>query len=239
MAKHAAVPPQIRTVERVAPRARHAAHRGQPVTRKSPAEIEVALRDKTPASGEGKPVTGGTRTKGEKAQTRPQTRYIGKNALYTPRSSRTRYIQYLGNEGNHTSKLVGEWLGGVALICIAVPTQAANNGYVKTITKIMYRLTALTAVFFVLALLADTKAGKAAVYAGLLIDLGIVFDAIHSGSLKGFGNIMAGKSIMQSGTTLAADVAKPVDNFPGSGGLIQGLTLDTTGGNNSNAPVPA
>lgn len=237
MAKHAATPPQIRVAERIAPKARHAAYRGQPATRKSPAEIEAALRDSTPANVGGdrspRPTPGGSR------QTRKPTRYVGKNALYTPRSSRTRYIRYLGNDDVHnTSKLVGEWIGGVVLICIAVPTQAANNGYVKTITKIMYRLTALTAVFFVLALLADTKAGKAAVYLGLLIDLGIVFDAVHSGTLKGVANIMSGKSILQSGTTLAADVAKPVDDFPGSGGMIQGLDL-TNGGTQSNAPVSA
>jgi len=235
MAKHAASktvrrfePPPARLAGEVAGR-----HRA-PATGRHRAPVD--LRGKAPANAAIS--AGGTRAS-QKAQTRPSTRYVGKNALYTPRSSRTRYIRYLGNNDvTNTPKLVAEWLGGVVLICIAVPTQAANVGYAKTITRIMYRLTALTAVFFVLALMANSKAGKVAVYAGLLIDLGIVFDAVQSGTLKGTANIMTGKPILQSGTEPAADVVKPVDN-PIGGGLIQGLNLTTTGGTISNAPVPA
>lgn len=175
-----------------------------------------------------------------KSQGTEKTQYVGKKALYNPRSSRTHYIRYIGNqEASSVNKLIGEWFLGVVLICIAVPTQSANNGYAKTITAIMYRLTALTAVFFVLALMANTKGSKTAVYAGALIDLGIAFNAMQSGTLRGAANMITGKPILDNAHSApAADVAQPAAH-PIQGGLFDQSQLDAASGGSTGGARPA
>lgn len=170
-------------------------------------------------------------------------KYKGKSSLTGPPASRTRYIRYLGKDDrNNTGKLIAEWLLGVILICVAVPIQAANAGYLKTITSIMYRLTALTAVFFVLALMSDTKGAKTAVYAGLLIDLGIIFNAVQVGTFKGITNIMTGNSTLIGTAQPASDITKASPIVAG-GGLFDPSGENAGGGGTpaggGNNPVPA
>lgn len=236
MAKHAAsrtveplpVKAGVKGVEMVRGR-----HRATPPTLRERRSAQVSVAPSRLSRN-----TSDTRTI-PKAPQKPTVQYRGAHSLYTPRGPRTRYIRYLGaGEGAHTGKLVGEWLAGVLLICFAVPTQAANAGYQKTITAIMYRLTALTAVFFVLALMSNGKGGKTAVYAGLLIDFGILFNAVQSGTLTGITNIISGKSMLVGGTAPAADITT-VKAFPISGGLADLSATSAHPPGSSGGPMPA
>lgn len=248
--KHRAVSSVARKVEplpvKAAVKGVKMADRAGVISRTAPGRHSVDMRGKTPANNDTSPTTRRpqdsanplNRVRG--AQGTQGAKYKGKNSLTPTRASRTHYIRYIGNQdANNTGKLIGEWLLGVLIISISVPIQAANVGYGKTITAVMYRLTALTAVFFVLALMTNTKGGKTAVYAGLLIDLGIIFDAVHNGSLKGGANLARGAGLLVGGRTQpAADILNPVapDN-PSAGGLLN--EGNASGGSNPAVPAAA
>jgi hypothetical protein len=74
-------------------------------------------------------------------------------------------------------------------------------------SELIVRLTALTAIFFVLFLLAGTKAGKAAMWFGLLVDLGIVFTATTQNVFADLASAVQGKPITDPSTGEALDTA--------------------------------
>lgn len=165
----------------------------------------------------------------------------GGSSGFSTRGSRTRYIRYVGNdEAGNVGKLVGEWLLGVLLISVTVPLQAGSNGYQKVMTSVMYRLTALTAVFFVLAIMSSGKAGKAAVYFGLIVDLGILFNAVRNGTVGNLGKVFAGTALTgtSGGTTPAADITNDSSAVAVAPGWGSGIPT-SGGGGASNNPVPA
>lgn len=255
--KHRAVSSAARKIEpmpvKAAVKGVKMADRAGVISRTAPGRHSVDMRGKTPANASSStspsPTTSNSANplnRVRSAQGTQGAKYKGKNSLTPTRASRTHYIRYIGNQdANNTGKLIGEWLLGVIAICIAVPIQAANAGYQKTMTRVMYRLTALTAVFFVLALMSNTKGGKTAVYAGLLIDLGILFDAITSGTLKGAAQIATGQTTLIGGTTQpAADILNPTPPVnPSAGGMLVGEPDGSSSGGNAtssnNTPVPA
>ena len=207
-------------------------HRAAPATR--PHRVSPVKEARTRVTGgQSSPRVGGTTT----GAGRPG----GNIPRYTPRSSRTRYIRYIGNQdASNTGKLVTEWLAGVVLISIAVPTQGADHGYQKVMTTIMYRLTALTAVFFVLALMANSKAGRVAVYVGLLIDLGLVFTTYREGTLKKSGDLIAGRPVSTgANTTGGGGTAVPQANIFPPAQAVSGGFVDLTGGTSGSSGNPA
>lgn len=197
-------------------------HRAAPPPKRSP---RAPYFSQSPSSSSPTPTTTAKPTTTTQPNTRPKTVYSGKKSgrlpLYTPRGPRTRYIRYIGNdEAANLNRLVAEWLVAVAMIVFGVPGQAANAGYHRAMKAVMFRLSALTAVFFVLALMSNGKGAKAASYFGLLIDLGIAFNAVTTGTFASMNNIFGGKSDLSSGVQLAADVAKadspPIQSPPWS-----------------------
>lgn len=131
--------------------------------------------------------------------------YRGKNdsGLHVPRGH-TRYIRYLGNPSvSHVGTLAAEYVGGVIIICVAVPLKAGSDGYQKTMVSTIYRVSALTLLFFVLALMANNpKSGKVAALFGALVDLGIVFVATTDHTFQTLGDVLSGKPV----TVSASDV---------------------------------
>lgn len=115
----------------------------------------------------------------------------------TPRnvSKRTRqgYGYLTGKE--HGGVLLAEFLAGVLILVIGTLTTGPKKGYTSTMASLTVRLTALTAVFFVLFLLAGTKAGKAAMWFGFLIDLGITFTATSQNVFADLAGVVQGQPL--------------------------------------------
>jgi hypothetical protein len=102
--------------------------------------------------------------------------------------------------------LLAEYLAGVLIISITLFTQSGTKGYQTVITDVMMRLSALTAVFFVLFLMTGSKrGGEAAMWFGLLVDLGIVYKAAQSGDIGNFALLVSGKGLGVGATTLTSN----------------------------------
>lgn len=140
--------------------------------------------------------------------------------------------------------LMAEWLFGVVVISVTVPLQGAQNGYGKTITDIMFRLTGLTGFFFVLALMGNSqRAARFVVWFGLLVDLGILFTATTSGTFNAMTAVFKGQPITNSGgggVVPAADVTSnqepPSDIANATLPFLNSTSTTTPSGN---APIPA
>jgi hypothetical protein len=98
--------------------------------------------------------------------------------------------------------LLAEYIGGVVIICLGTLTQGPSKGYTNVMSELLLRLTALTTVFFVLFLLAGSKAGKAAVWFGLLVDLGIVFTAVNQNVLSDTATLISDTAVGGGTATL-------------------------------------
>lgn len=115
-------------------------------------------------------------------------------------------------ESPASGALFAEYFAGAFVISIGLFTKSANDGYLPTMSKIMTRLTALTAVFFVLFLMTGSKrGGQVAMWFGLLIDLGIVFTAARGQTFTTLSDMISGKGtgIQLLKDTSALDVPHP------------------------------
>jgi len=110
--------------------------------------------------------------------------------------------------------LLAEYFGAVVIIVLGLFTKGPGQGYHQTMADIMLRLTALTGIFFILFLLAGTKGGKAAVWFGLLVDLGVIFTATRENVLTDTANIVAGKGTGVDTATLTAATKEPEPTPP-------------------------
>jgi hypothetical protein len=118
-------------------------------------------------------------------------------------------------EGPQSGVLFAEYFGGALIISLELFTQGATKGYPASIARVMMRLTALTAVFFVLFLMQGSRRGaQAAVWLGLLVDLGIVFTAARGQTLKTTADIIAGQ-----GTGIQLTSAGDISGSGGGKGL--------------------
>lgn len=100
--------------------------------------------------------------------------------------------------------LLAEYIGGVVIICLGTLTRGPSQGYTNVMSELMLRLTALTTVFFILFLLAGSKAGKSAVWFGLLVDLGILFTAATENVLSDTASLISNTSVGGGSTLLAS-----------------------------------
>jgi hypothetical protein len=110
-------------------------------------------------------------------------------------------------EGSHSGILFAEYIGGAVVISLELFTQGANRGYTASMSRVMIRLTALTAVFFVLFLMQGSRRGaQAAVWFGLIVDMGIVFTAGRGQTLSTTADIVSGKGVQGITLTSAGDI---------------------------------
>ncbi len=105
--------------------------------------------------------------------------------------------------------LLAEFAAGVIIIVLGSLTRGPSQGYLNVMSELMLRLTALTTVFFTLFLLSGTKGGKAAVWFGLLVDLGILFTAATENVLTQAASVVAGTPIGGDVLTDAAVATEP------------------------------
>lgn len=115
-------------------------------------------------------------------------------------------------EGPQSGALFAEYFGGALVIILGLFTKGPSKGYLDTMSEIMMRLTALTAVFFVLFLMQGSKrGGQAAVWLGLLIDLGIIFTAARGQTFSTTADIVSGKGtgVETAAMTSALTVPQP------------------------------
>jgi hypothetical protein len=116
------------------------------------------------------------------------------------KGSRKFHIKGPGSLGS--GALFAEYFAAVVIIILDLFTQGPAKGYTTTMAKVMIRLTALTAVFFVLFLMTGSKrGGQAAIWIGLIIDLGVVFTAARAQTLATASDEISGTG---SGITLDA-----------------------------------
>lgn len=140
----------------------------------------------------------------ERAPKRPSAsrQRVNRSGPSRPRggaSDRTRdYAQRAGEWGKgqvtgpHTGTLIAEYVLGVFFIFWSVFT--SKDTYVNAMSTALWRMTALTAVFFILALLDHGgKPGKIAVAFGALIDLGIIYTATTQNVIKTMADEISGK----------------------------------------------
>jgi hypothetical protein len=124
-------------------------------------------------------------------------------------------------DGPHTGALFAEYFAAALIISLALFNETQTKGYSATISKVMIRLTALTAVFFVLFLLQGSKRGaQAAIWFGLLIDLGVIFTAAREQLFSTVATEVSGAGLGAQGVTL--DSAGNLDN--GGGGIQPPVT---------------
>lgn len=113
-------------------------------------------------------------------------------------------------QGPASGALFAEYFGAVLVITLDLFTKSATAGYLPTMSKVMMRLTALTAVFFVLFLMTGSKrGGQAAIWFGLLVDLGVIFTAARGQVFTTTADEISGK-----GTGITLDAATSALNVP-------------------------
>lgn len=138
--------------------------------------------------------------------------------------------------GPLTGYLLGEFVLGV--VVIIWQQFSRDNSYEDKMSEMLWRLTALTGVFFILALMASSaKASKVAAAFGLLIDLGILYNA--TSDIKDMFNVASGQGI-GSTVQLVSDtkVDPPPHNILGGADPAVGTTSAGGTGSQPNPPAP-
>lgn len=184
--------------------------------------INRGLRSKGSVSGPRAPATPrGGRGKGASLSRR------GRSVGFPSSDKRT--SGFLGKAYDHSPVLLAEFFAGVVIIAIAMITRSATEKYNDVISSIMGRYTAFTAVFFVLYLMGSggKRSSQAAAWFGLLIDLGLLFDAVNHNVFQDLSGMVTGAGLPQGVKLLSAE--KPQEFFATSdipettvqGGAIQ------------------
>jgi hypothetical protein len=126
--------------------------------------------------------------------------------------------------GPATGALFAEYFAGVVVISFDLFIETPSKGYVPTISKVMMRLTALTAVFFVLFLMQGSARGaQFAIWFGLLVDLGVIFTAARSQTFSTMADIIGNK-----GTPAGAQLTSDVSGSSTGGSLASALSVPQT-----------
>jgi hypothetical protein len=126
--------------------------------------------------------------------------------------------------GPASGALFAEYFAGALIISFDLFTETPTKGYVPTISKVMMRLTALTAIFFVLFLMQGSKRGaQLAVWFGLLVDLGVVFTAARKQTFSTMSDIIGNK-----GTPAGAQLTSDVSGSSTGGSLASALSVPQT-----------
>lgn len=108
--------------------------------------------------------------------------------------------------GPATGALFAEYFAGALIITFQLFTDTPSRGYLPTVSKVMMRLTALTAIFFVLFLMQGSKRGaQFAVWFGLLVDLGVIFTAARSQTFSTMADMIGNKGTPAGTQTVSAD----------------------------------
>lgn len=108
--------------------------------------------------------------------------------------------------GAKTSTLIAEWL--IAVVIIVWGVFDGTKDYISAMKDLIYRLVAVSVVFFVLALIMRGQStSKVAVAFGAIIDLALILDVGGKGTFGAVASLLQGKG--SGGATLtAADAAQ-------------------------------
>jgi hypothetical protein len=107
--------------------------------------------------------------------------------------------------------MLAEYLAGILILAAGMIIRGSSNGYLAVMSGFLTRATALTGVFFILFLLGPTKAGKAAMYFGALVDLSIVFTATQQNIFSDLAKVVQGQPLAVDSATVDANtnIAEP------------------------------
>lgn len=133
-------------------------------------------------------------------------------ATKLPKSDK-RTSSFIGKAYNHSPLLVAEFVGGLAIIGIAMFTRTATEKYQDVMTSVVARFTAFTAIFFILFLMSagSKRSSQAAAWFGLLIDLGLLFDATNHHMFEDLSAFINGTGLAAKTVTVSA--TKPEEFF--------------------------
>lgn len=170
---------------------------GSQLARKRAARPPASRRGGTPAVAQARKVITGT---GKSAGPQTRARLTGtpapsrKTTTTRKRSGHAPHFPKLATAKGaapKTSTLIVEWL--VAVLVIFWGVLDGQTDYVSAMSKALWRVTALSGVFFVLALVMRGKnTGRVAIAFGAIIDLAVIFEAAKNGSIKGLAGVFEG-----------------------------------------------
>jgi hypothetical protein len=210
--------------ERIAPRVDPATGEAPstPKTRAgTPGERRAVVRGAVKGAKAG-PVGAATEATSADLKARRQARASSSSSRARTRgSSRSRGPGISKLSGPATGALFAEYFAGALIITFQLFTDTPSRGYLPTMSKVMMRLTALTAVFFVLFLMQGSRRGaQFAIWFGLLVDLGVIFTAARSQTFTTISDIIgnkgtpAGVQLTAAGDKAGATPGLPFDAPP-------------------------
>lgn len=160
-----------------------------------------------------------------KQQSRTPLKYAGGPARH--KGKKTSWGDAFGSLSGKSDggPLLAEYIAAIVIIFLGTLTRGPGKGYSAVMSELMLRLTAVTTVFFILFLFAGTKGGKAAVWFGLLIDLGIIYTASSQDVIVNLTSALKGQPTGVDDATLISNTDVPEPKPP----VILPSDADTTG----------
>lgn len=128
-------------------------------------------------------------------------------------STDKRTQSFIGKAVDRSPVLLAEFIGGLVIIAVAMFTRTATEKYQDVMASIMARYTAFTGIFFILFLMGSggKRASQAAAWFGLIIDLGLLFDATNHSMFEDLSAFINGSGLTNA--TLTASKNKPEEFF--------------------------
>jgi|SRR5882724_667255 len=219
----------------VASKVARTASKATPATRAANVAVDRGVRKGLQSRGPVKRASRGRRTLSQRGR-----------AVGFPASDK-RTASFIGKAADHSPALLAEFFAGLVIIGLALVTRTATEKYNDVVASVMGRYTAFTAVFFILYLMGSgsKRASQAAAWFGLLIDLGLLFDATKHNVFQDLTGMITGAGLPQ-GTKLLSS-AKPEEFFATSdikettvqGGVVQSGGGSPAGGSPAAPAAPA
>ncbi len=119
----------------------------------------------------------------------------------------------IGKAVDHSPLLLAEFIAGLVIIAVAMFTRTATEKYQDVMASVLARYTAFTGIFFILFLMGSggKRASQAAAWFGLIIDLGLLFDATNHSMFEDLSAFINGSGLQN--VTLTASTDKPQEFF--------------------------
>ena len=133
-------------------------------------------------------------------------------ATKLPKSDK-RTESFIGKAVDRSPVLLAEFIGGLVIIAVAMFTRTATEKYQDVMASTMARYTAFTGIFFILFLMGSggKRASQAAAWFGLIIDLGLLFDATNHKMFEDLSAFINGSGLSKG--TVTVSKTKPDEFF--------------------------
>jgi hypothetical protein len=160
-------------------------------------EVLGTTKSETPAAPETSSSKAG---KADKPKPPPPSR-TQRAARTARRHGRSQFKSLAGKSSG--GPLIAEYIAAVVILVMGSLISGKQKGYTTVMSSLIIRLSSLTAVFFVLFLLAGTKGGKSAVWFGALIDVAILMTATSENVIASMAKVIQGQPLEDTATLTA------------------------------------